>query len=244
MQAFGRFYTGFEIEYLVEHYIYIEDENGKITADELKDKLKKRRKNIAGTIVLYNPTLSPIGYNNNSDLQEQGFVFDDSFQELNFDKYCNLFSSSIKDGYEGKLIEIKYLFNLNRADIEPTPALEDFESDLDGYNSSQLTRFDKQNNYIDVPNIRLNGKFVFFATGHRHNKHHKNIISYAQRVASQAKLLGKEVVFLHDNSLNEQDSLKAANFLSLIVPGKAKDSRISGFKRAFKTNPPTTQKLL
>ncbi len=243
MQVFGKFYTKFDIEYLIEQYIYIEDDSGKITTDELEQHLKKRRKSIAGVIFLYNPTMSPVGYNNKTTLSEQGFKFDGKYHELNPDSYCNLFSSSIKDPYRGKLIEIKYLFNLNRANIEPTPILEEFESDLDGYNTQQLTRYDKVHNYQDCSNIRLNGKFVFFATGNRHNRHHKNIISYTQRLAAQASILGKEVIFMHDNSYSPKQSQELANFLPLIVPGKAKDARIDGFRRSFSTNPPTTQKL-
>jgi len=244
MQAFGKFSTNFDTEYLTEHFIYINEADEKIDTNDLENMLKKKRKTVAGTIFLYNPTLSPLGYNNDSLLAQQGFEFDDNFYELNFDKMLNLFSSSIKDAYKGKLLEIKYLFNLNKANIEPTPILEEFDADLDKYTSNQLTRYDKNFNYQDVPNIRLSGKFVFFGCGHKHDRHHKAIIAYARSIPAQAEKLGKEVVFMHDNNYDADESKEVAYFLSPIASGKVKDKRANGFKNAFRTNPPTIQKIV
>jgi hypothetical protein len=248
MQTFGKFSTNFDTEYLIEHYIYINEkdearEDIKITIDDLENMLKKKRKTVAGTIFLYNPTLSPIGFNNNSRLAEQGFEFDENFHELNFNAMMNLFSKTIREGYRGKLIEIKYLFNLNKENIEPTPILEEFDSDLDRYNSAQLTRYDKQMNYHDYLNIRLSGKFVFFASGHKHDRHHKEIIAYARNIAAQAKKLGKEIVFMHDNNYDAEECVDLAYFLAPLAAGKMREIRANTFANAFRTNPPTIQKL-
>jgi hypothetical protein len=248
MQAFGKFSTNFDHEYLTEHYIYIneKDENRediKITVSDLKDMLKNRRKTVTGTIFLYNPTISPVGYNNNSRLAQQGYEFKGQFDELNFNDMMNLFSASIRDGYRGKLIEIKYLFNLNKANIEPTPILEEFESDLDRYTSNQLTRYDKELNYQDYLNIRLTGKFVYFGSTHKHDRHHKEIIKYAKNIAAQAVKLGKEVIFTHDNNHDAEDCIEEAYFIPPLGTGKIKEKRINAFKNAFRTNPPTIQKI-
>ncbi len=243
MQTFGKFSTNIDLEYLTQQYIYIPLDNETINTKDLEELLKRKRKTVAGTIFLYNPTIAPVGYDTNSQLAEQGFEFNEQFHELNMDTYCNLFSSSLKDPYRGKLVEIKYLFNLNKANIEPTPILEEFDADLDRYTSSQLTRYDKYLNYQDVANIRLNGKFVFLAFGHKFDRHHKAIIAYARDIATQVQKLGKEVAFLHDNNYDPQECLEVAYFLSPTATGKAKDKRANAFKNAFRTNPPTIQKL-
>ena len=243
MQTFGKFSTNFDIEYLTEQYIYIQENDEVIDAEQLEIMLKNRRKTVAGTIFLYNPTIAPVGYNTNTKLISQGFVFDNKFHELNFDNNCNIFSSAIKNGYRGKLIEIKYLFNLNRADIEPTPILEEFDKDLGGYNSNQLTRFDRELNYQDYLNIRLTGKFVFFGSGNKYDKHHKNIIAYARNLSAQATKLGKEVAFMYDNNYDAKERQEIAYFLPPVATGKLKDIRANAFKKAFATFPPSIIKV-
>lgn len=248
MQTFGKFSTNFDTEYLTEHYIYINEkdearEDIKITLNDLKEMLKNRRKTVAGTIFLYNPTISPVGYNTDKKLIEQGFEFDDEFHELAFNNMMNLFSKSIREGYRGKLIEIKYLFNINRPDIEPTPILEEFDADLNRYNSNQFTRYDKNLNYHDYLNIRLTGKFVYFASGHKYDRHHKEIIKYARNIATQAQKLGKDISFTYDNNQYENECVEHSYFLAPLVAGKMRDIRANAFKNAFRTNPPTIQKI-
>lgn len=249
MQTFGRFSTKHDLEYISEHYIYINEKNEDrtdklISKEEFEAMLKKKRKTVIGTIFLYNPTISPVGYNNDSLLAEQGYEFNDEFDELNFNNMMNLFSASIRDGYRGKLIEIKYLFNLNKANIEPTPILEEFDADLDRYTSNQLTRYDKELNYQDYLNIRLSGKFVYFGSGHKYDRHHKEIIKYAKNIANQALKLGKEVYFTHDNNYDADECIDIAYFLAPLAVGKIKEKRINAFKNAFRNYPPTIQKLV
>jgi hypothetical protein len=238
LQTFGIFSTSFDVEYLTQHYIYIPEGNEIIDVPQLEELLGKKRKTVAGTIFLYNPTLSPVGYNTNSKLASQGYEFDGKFCELNFDNNCNLFASAIKDGYRGKLIEIKYLFNINRPNIEPTPILEEFDADLDKYTSNQLTRYDKELNYHDYLNIRLNGKFVFFGSGNKFDRHHKNIIAYARNLSAQAKKLDKEIAFMYDSNYDVMESQEGAYFLPPVATGKFKDVRANAFKKAFSKYPP------
>lgn len=244
MQIFGKFLTNFDMDYLVEHYIYVPNEDEQITPKELEALLKKKRKHVAGTIFLYNPTMAPVGFKDNSYLKEQGFEAYGEYVELVPEAMSFVLMAAVKHNYKGKLIEIKYLFNLNKPNIEPTMILEEFDSDLDKINSTQLTRYDKELNYQDVPNIRLSGKFVFFAMGHKYDRHHKNIISYAQSIPQQAKKVGKEIAFMYDNNYDAQESEDLAYFLSPLATGKVKDKRANGIKEAFSTVPPHIVKVV
>ncbi len=248
MQTFGKFSTNFDHDYITKHYVYIneKDENRediKISLSDFEAMLKKKRKTVIGTIFLYNPTIAPIGYNTDSLLSEQGFEMDDKFHELEFNNMMNLFSKSIRDGYRGKLLEIKYYFNLNKANIEPTPILEEFDSDLDKYRSGQFTRYDKELNYHDYLNLSFNGKFVFFASGHKFDRHHKEMITYAENIAKQTKKLGKDIYFMHDNNYDAEECVEKAYFLAPLASGKMRDVRANSFQNAFRTYPPTIQKI-
>jgi len=104
-------------------------------------------------------------------------------------------------------------------------------------------RYDKQLNYLDIPNIRLSGKFVFLGMGHKYDRHHKAIIAYARALSEQVQKLDKKVVFMYDNNYDEDEALQRAYCLSPLAIGKVKDKRANGFKNVFKTIPPTVQKL-
>lgn len=239
MQAFGKFSTSLEIEYVSEQYIYIPEADEVITIAELEKMLEVKRKTVIGTIFLYNPTIAPIGYNTNTKLSSQGYNFDGKFCEINFDNNCTLFASAIKNGYRGKLIEIKYLFGLNRPNIEPTSVLEEFDADLDKYASTQLTRYDKELNYQDYLNIRLSGKFVFFASGNKFDRHHKHIITYVRNISAQTAKLGKTIAFMHDNNYDAKESAEGGYFLPAVATGKFRDVRANAFKKAFSSFPPS-----
>jgi hypothetical protein len=240
LQAFGKFSTSLDIEYVAEQYIYIQESDEVINIEQLEEMLEKRRKTVIGTIFLYNPAIAPLGYNTNTKLAAQGYEFDGKFCEINFDGNCTLFASAIKnENYRGKLIEIKYLFSLNRPNIEPTAVLEEFDADLDKYASNQLTRYDKQLNYQDYLNIRLSGKFVFFGSGNKFDRHHKSIIAYARNISAQVAKLGKTIAFMHDNNYDAKESQELAYFLPPIATGKLKDVRANAFKKAFSTFPPS-----
>lgn len=244
MQVFGKYATNFDMDYLVEHYIYInESEEKKITIDDVNSMLKKKRKHVAGTLFLFNPETSPLGYKMSKFLQEDGFDKYDEIVALNEDPKAYILNAGLKQHFKGKLIEIKYLFTYNRENIEPTPIMEEFDADLDKYNSNQFTRYDKKLNYIDISDIRLSGKFVFMGMGHKYDRHHKAIIAYARAIATQVQKLDKQVVFMYDNNYPMDDCIERAYFLSPYAGGKAREMRANGFKEVFKTNPPQNQKI-
>ena len=243
MQAFGIFQTNFDHEYLTSHYVYFPLEDEKIDQKDLNAMLKNRRKTVAGTIILFNPFLSPVGYTTNETLEKQGFAFDTKFHELNQDHNHFLIASALKNQYRGKLVEIKYLFNYNKEKARLAQTLEEFDSDLEKYNTSQLTRFDKQLNYIDVPNIRLNGKFVFFGSGHKYEREFHAIYYYAQAIAKQVQKLGKDIAYLYDRNYLQEEALENAYFIEPLQSGKLKDICAASFKKVFETLPPTPQRV-
>jgi len=238
MQIFGKFTTNFDMDYINGHYIYLnENDDDKITGEDVENMLKKKRKNVCGTVILYNPELSPVGYSMSHFLQEEGFEKYDEFVPLNENPMSYVINAGLKNIYPGKLVEIKYLFSYNRANIAPTPIIEEFDADIDKLTSTQFTRYDRELNYIDVPNIRLSGKFVFLGMGHKYDRHHKAIIAYAQAVAKQVQKLDKQVVFLHDNNYDADEALEQAYFLSPVATGKMKEVRANAFKEVFKASP-------
>ena len=244
MQTFGKFDTKFETEYITQHYIYInESEDEKITPDDVENMLKKKRKTVAGTIFLYNPVVSPIGYKMSRFLQEDGFDKYDEIVALNEDPKDYVLNAGLKKHFKGKLVEIKYLFNYNRENIEPTPIIEEFDADLDKFSSEQLTRYDKVLNYQDIPNIRLSGKFVFFGCGNKHDRHHKAIISYVKALSAHVQKLDKNVVFMYDKNYDPDECIERGSFPSPHATGKAREVRANCFKEVFKTNPPEIKKL-
>ncbi len=244
MQIFGKFTTKFDMDFINGHYIYLnENEDDKITPADLEIMLKKKRKTVCGTVILYNPELTPLSYSMSHFLQEDGFEQYDEFVPLTEDPMSYVINAGLKNIYPGKLVEIKYLFSYNRSNIAPTPIIEEFDADLDKLSSSQLTRYDRELNYIDVPNIRLSGKFVFFGMGHKHDRHHKAIIAYARALAAQVKKLDKQIVFLHDNNYDADEALDLAYFLSPVATGKMKEIRANAFKEVFKESPHKVVKI-
>jgi hypothetical protein len=245
MQLFGKFSTNFDMDYLTQHYIYVnKDENEKITSQDLEQMLKKKRKHVAGTVFLYNPEESPKGYKLSRFLKEEGFDAYDTFVELAENPRAYLLHNAFKEHYKGKLIEIKYLFNYNRENIEPTPVLEEFDADLDKLSSMQLTRYDRNLNYQDIPNIRLSGKFIFLGMGHKYDRHHKNIILYAQALSRHVHKLDKEVVFMYDKNYDEDECREIAYYLSPFATGKMREIRANAFKEVFKTVPPKVIRIV
>ena len=237
MQTFGKFALEHDLEYLVEHYLYFNAPEEKISADDLEQLLKKKNKNVAGTIFLYNPVMAPQGYHTDTQLEKQGYGFDGRYTELQFNQLMDIFQSRIK-GYEGKLIEVKYLFNYNRPDIEPTAVLEAFNEDIEKLSSFQLTRFSRELNYHDAKNIRLSGKFVFFAWGARLDRHHPNILAYAKAIFEQSRKIGKESAYVYDPALRRQNSEETLKFMPPVAGGKLKTKVTEAIAKAFSTNPP------
>ncbi|MEA1914681.1 MAG: hypothetical protein U9N30_05120 [Campylobacterota bacterium] len=237
MQIFGKYETLHGIEYLVENYLYFPIDDQKLELEELEELLKKKRKTVAGTIFLYNPITAPVGLKLDKKLIDQDYSNFGNYEFLDVDSTLSTFESKIKN-QQGKLVEIKYLFNFNKPNIQPTFALEEFNSDLERFYSDQATRFDRDLNYHDYKNIRLSGKFVFFAWGHKYDPHHPDIKLYAQNITQQAYKLGKSVAFVYDHTRTYDDIIEHAHFLHPIAFGKVRHKITDGFKEAFKSNPP------
>lgn len=240
MQFFGKFKEVHELEYLVKSYIYIpqKDENGediKLSIEELNLLLKKKNKNVAGTVFLYNPFTAPIGYKVEEKLQNQDFRFKDQFCELQIDEETRNLGRALKHNYRGKLIEVKYLFTYNKYNIKPTSVLEVFDLDLEKIHTEQLTVFAKKDNYHDAKNISYNGKFIFFAWGHKFDRAaHPNIALYASNIAQWAIKLDKQVGFIHDNTMDQDDSFEYTRFFSPVGFGKLKTVLPVAFETVFK----------
>ncbi len=244
MQVFGKFSTNFDMDYLVEQYMYInESEEEKITVADVENMLKKKRKHVAGTVFLYNPERSPVGFKMSRFLQEDGFDKYDELVPLNETPKDYILNAGLKEHYKGKLIEIRYLFTYNRENIEPTPIIEEFDADIDKLTSTQLTRYDRNLNYIDIPNIRLTGKFVFFGIGHKYDRHHKAIIAYARALSEHVNKLDKNVVFMYDNNYDPDECIERAYYPSPFATGKAREVRANAVKQIFKTMPPQIVKI-
>jgi len=226
MQFFGKFKEVHDLEYIIKSYLYIpfkDDNNEDINIDiaQLNILLKKKNKNIAGTVFLYNPSTAPIGYKNDEKLIYQDFRIDDKFYELNVDDATRKIGRGLKK-YQGKLIEIKYLFTYNKKDIQPTSTLEVFDMDLEKLHTNLLTVFAKDDNFHNYKNISYNGKFIFFAWGHKFDRHHTNISLYASNIANWAKKSGKEIGFIYDGVMDKNDSFEYTRFIHPVAFGKLK----------------------
>ncbi len=234
MQIFGKYKIVHDLEYLVKTYIYInKDLDEKLETKELELLLKKKNKNVAGTIFLYNPFLYPIGYKSDQKLQDQEFSFNNKFTEIEPNSEIRIISKGLKNRYKGKLIEVKYLFNYIKDNIQPTSALEVFDMDLEKINTNLLTVFAKNDNYHDYKNISYNGKFIFFAWGHKFDKHHPNISLYASNIAQWAKKQGKEISFIYDGVTDEEKSFEYTRFIAPVAFGKLKDILPFAIEKVF-----------
>jgi hypothetical protein len=230
MQVFGKFKEVHDLEYMVKSYIYIpnKDENNEdilIDTEQLELLLKKKNKNVEGTVFLFNPNTVPIDMKKNEKLSYQGFKFTDKFHEVQIENEVRILGRALKK-LRGKLIEIKYLFTYNKENIEPTSVLEVFNMDLEKLQTNQLTVFAKKDNFHDAKNISYNGKFIFFAWGHKFDRHHSDISLYASNIAQWAKKSGKDIGFLYDGVKDAEGSFEYTRFfkptsfgkLRLIIP--------------------------
>ena len=221
MQVFGIFKEVHELEYLTKCYLYIHSEGEEITVDEMKLLLKKKNKNVAGTIFLHNPYTAPVGMKLGEKLCFQDYKFNGEYSELQVDNDVRIVGRNLKR-YKGKLIEIKYLFNYNKENIQPTSTMEVLDMDLEKLHTNLLTVFAKHDNFQDYKNISYNGKFIFFAWGHKIDRHHTNIAVYASNIAQWAKKQNKDIGFVYDRVRDEEDSFEFTRFFSPYNFGKLK----------------------
>lgn len=243
MQYFGTFHTKYEEVFLTSSYLYFNQEDETITANELKQMLKTsktRKKHIAGTIFFYNPVVTPVGYDSNAFLLDQDFDAWDEMIEIKIENAITVFKKIT--GCEGKIVEIRNLFNLNEKNINASQLLIKFNEDLEKYYSTLNTEFERDIMYQDAQNLIPSGKFVFFAWGDKINsKEFPYINDYAKMLYENSVRLGKKVAFVYKKEKTQawsEDKLQFSNHVENI---KYKNAISNAIKVAFSTFPPTIQ---
>lgn len=243
MQYFGILETKYEEVFLTSSYLYFNNEDETITAKDLKKLIKTnkdRKKNIAGTIFLYNPVVTPVGFDSNKFLLDQDFDQFDEYVELKSESYITTFKQAMAEQCKGKLVEIKNLFNLIEENIDASQLLMKFNADLETYNSSQNTEFDRDIMYLDAQNIIPAGKFVFFAWGEKINdKEFPYINDYAKLIYDRTVQMGKKVAFVYKKEKTLQGSIELLQFASPAQYSKYKHAINHSIKKSFETNPPS-----
>lgn len=243
MQYFGVIETKYEEVFLTQSYMYFNEENEEITAKDLKDKIKTtkdRKKNIIGTVFLYNPVVTPIGFDSNKYLLEQDFDDFDKMIELKAETYITVFKQAMRESCKGKIVEIKNLFNLIESHIDTANLLTKFNEDLEKYNSAQNTEFDRGIMYVDAANFIPSGKFVFFCWGDKiKEKEFPYINEYAKTIYENSLKLGKKVVYVYKKEKSEAGAIEYLQFSNPMQNHKYKNSISSAIKKAFEEFPPT-----
>ncbi|HIP11387.1 MAG TPA: hypothetical protein EYG97_02530 [Arcobacter sp.] len=242
MQHFGKYDLGFDKEFLVENYLYVNKEGEEdISVEEFEALIKTRKlkkKNTAGTIFMYNPFIYPLGYDEKKDLKMQDYDKFGEFDELKIEREITLFKPLVKK-YEGQLIEMKYLYRLNTHNIDTPEKLEALNQDSELLNSGQHTIFSKEMNYLDVPNMVINGKFVHFAWGTKINKKEFTyIFYYAKDIYDKCIQMQKKVCFNFKRSTQKAYAIEHLQFLHPIGVGRYKSRMVPALKNMYSTNPP------
>mgnify|MGYP003589654058 FL=1 len=242
MQYFGTIETKYEEVFLTESYMYFNAEGEEITAKELKEKIKTgkdRKKNIVGTVFLYNPVVTPMGFDSNKYLLAQEFDDFGKLIELKAETYITVFKQAMRGTCAGKIVEIKNLFNLIEGHIDASSLLVKFNEDLEKYNSSQNTEFDRYIMYVDAANFIPAGKFVFFCWGDKiKEKEFPYINEYAKTIYENALKLGKKVAYVYKREKTELGAIEYLQFSNPIQNYKYKNSISSAIKKAFEEFPP------
>lgn len=242
MQYFGTIETKYEEIFVTSSYMYFGNEDEPISAKELKAKIKsakERKKNIIGTVFLYNPVVTPVGYDSNNYLLDQDFDSFGDMVELKAETYITIFKQAMRESCAGKIVEIRNLFNLNEENIDASTLLMKFNEDLEIYTSAQNTEFDREIMYLDAANLIPSGKFVFFAWGDKINsKEFPNISEYAKVLYENSLRLGKKIAFVYKREKTEQGSIDYFQFSHPLQNPKFKRSIASAIKKSFEQFPP------
>lgn len=243
MQYFGIIETKYDEIFLTQSYMYFNEEDEIITSKDLKEKIKTakdRKKNIIGTVFLYNPLVTPVGFDSNKYLLEQNFEDFGKMIELKGESYITIFKHAMRDQCKGKIVEIKNLFNLIEKNIDIPVLLEKFNNDLESYNSFQTTQFDRDIMYVDAANFIPNGKFVFFCWGDKiKEKEFPYINDYAKSIYENSMKLGKKVVYVYKKEKTQQGAVDYLQFSNPVQNHKYKNPIIASIKKAFEEFPPS-----
>jgi hypothetical protein len=242
MQYFGTIETKYDEIFLTSSYMYFGAEDEVITPKELKAKIKsakEKKRNIIGTVFLYNPVVTPVGYDSNNYLLEQNFDSYGDMVELKAETYITVFKQAMREQCAGKIVEIRNLFNLNEQNIDAATLLAKFNDDLEVYNSAQNPEFDREIMYQDAANLIPSGKFVYFAWGDKINsKEFPNISEYAKTLYENSVKLGKKVAFVYKREKTEQGAIDYFQFSHPLQNPKVKRTITEAIKKSFNQFPP------
>lgn len=242
MQYFGTIETKYEEIFITSSYMYFGAEDEVITAKELKAKIKsakEKKKNIIGTIYLYNPVVTPVGYDSNNYLLDQDFDKFGEMVELKGETYITIFKQAMRESCAGKIVEIRNLFNLNEQNIDASTLLMKFNDDLEIYTSYQNTEFDRDIMYLDAANLIPSGKFVFFAWGDKiSQKEFPYINDYAKTLYDNAVKLGKKIAFVYKKEKTEDGAIGYLQFSHPMQNPKSKKAITNAIKKSFEQFPP------
>ena len=243
MQYFGIIETKYDEIFLTESYMYFNEDDEIITSKELREKIKTakdKKKNVIGTVFLYNPIVTPVGFDSNKYLLEQDFNNFGKLIELKGETYITIFKQAMREHCKGKVVEIRNLFNLIEKNIDISVLLDKFNSDLESYNSFQATQFDRDIMYLDAANLIPSGKFVFFCWGDKiKEKEFPYINDYAKLIYENSMKLGKKVAFVYKKEKTEQGAIDYLQFSNPTQNHKYKNPIIASIKKAFEQFPPS-----
>ena len=245
MQYFGQLETKYEEVFLTSSYMYFNQDDEEITVKDLKQMIKTnkdRKKNIAGTVFLYNPLVTPVGFDSKKFLLDQAFDQFDEWIELKCETYVTVFKNAMEESYKGKLVEFRSLFNLVEKNIDASSLLTKFNSDLEKYYSGQNTEFEREIMYQDCQNLVPSGKFVFFAWGDKINsREFKFIDGYARTLFERCEAMGKKIAFVYKKERTLPGAVEQIQFGTPMANPKYKHAISHAIKESFKTTPPTPQ---
>lgn len=243
MQYFGEIQTKYEEVFLTRSYLYFpNDEEENISINDFKKLIKTtkdKKDNIVGTIIIYNPVVTPINLDSNKEILKQDFDNFDELCELKCESYITVFKQAMKDKCKGKIVEIKNLFNLIEAHIDASNLLSKFNEDLEKYNSSQNTEFDRDLMYINVKEFVPNGKFVYFCWGDKiSQKEFPHIFDYAKAIYEKIVKSGKKVAFAYKKEKTVEQSIQYLQFSHPMQNIKYKNAISFAIKKSFDEFPP------
>lgn len=242
MQYFGTLSTKYEEVFLTSSYLYFNNEGEEITPKEFKEKIKNakiKKKNVVGTIILYNPVVTPLGYDSNKFLLEQDFDKYDELIELKTENYLTTFKHALKEQCAGNVVEIVNLFNLVEKHIDASSLLMKFNEDLEKYNSMQNTEFDRDIMYLDAANYIPSGKFVFFCWGDKIKQaEFPYIHDYARLLFDNANKLGKKVAYVYKQEKGIEFTEKYLQFSFPDQNPKYRSAIENAIRQSFKELPP------
>lgn len=234
MQAFGKFTCKKKLVYRTETYLYINAKDKTLSLEEFEEMVAEKHNFIAGTIVLFHPGSSaPKGFDATKSLLDQNYDFTQTYVELSLDKTLLAFDGLLK-AYEGRLIEIKTLFNYNEANLKRKNAIEKFNTDLMG----SKVNFDADN-YNFSKKTLFYGNFVFFAWGDKFTKESfEHIYAYASGIFKVASTQVKNIAFTHNPEQSVEEASLSLQFGHPLFSDELKNAVPKAIKKAFKTNPP------